>query len=297
MAPPRLRQQLTRLLAISQLVLYAAVTGEALAQRRQIFQIPSLPTPKLNWPSMPSMTLPTMPTLSLPSPLPALPNLQELMSRQQQAGKRDNGNALGSDEAIVSDCTSCSEEWSLRVDRDEVRVWRRSVQGSAFDEIRGNGMLRAPPAVVLALLKRGDAATIREYNPMYDDGHDLQQIDSNTKVSYGSVRSIFPFKPRDTVTRVALRELPTLGGTALLLEAVEHPAMPVRAGFVRAKIIKGMHLVQPVAGKPSMTNFTFTQQVNAGGVLPAWLMNTLIAQDSVVFVQRLGKAAAARGKK
>jgi len=194
----------------------------------------------------------------------------------------------------VSDAASCDEGWELRVERDEVRVWRRHVPGSAFDEIRGNGMLKAPPSVVLALLMRGDAKTIREYNPMYAEGHDLQQLDGNTKVSYGSVRSIFPFKPRDTVTRVTRRELPTLGGTVLLLEAVEHPAMPVRHGFVRAKILKGMHLVQPVASDPKVTNFTFLQQVNAGGAVPAWLMNTLIAQDAVVFVQRLGKAAAAR---
>ena len=63
---------------------------------------------------------------------------------------------------------------------------------------------------------------------------------------------------------------------------------------VRAKILRGMHLVQPIDKKPGLTNFTFTQQVNAGGVIPAWLMNTLVAQDSVVFIKRLGTAAGAR---
>ena len=42
---------------------------------------------------------------------------------------------------------------------------------------------------------------------MYDSGHDLEQLDADTKVSYGAVKAIFPFKPRDTVTRVAFREL------------------------------------------------------------------------------------------
>ena len=83
-----------------------------------------------------------------------------------------------------------------------------------------------------------------------------------TQVSYGAVRAIFPFKPRDTVTRVALRELPPpLGGTALLLRAVSHPDMPPRSTHVRAKILRGMHYVQPVMQRPSVTNFTFTQQV------------------------------------
>ena len=51
---------------------------------------------------------------------------------------------------------------------------------------------------------------------MYDRGYDLEVVDGTTKVSYGSVRSIFPFKPRDTVTRVAFRELPSGAGGGTL---------------------------------------------------------------------------------
>jgi len=194
-------------------------------------------------------------------------------------------------ENFVRDATSADESWRLGVESAGIRVWRRQVEGSPYDEIRGSGIIEAPPALVLALLKRGDPETIRGYNPMYDSGHDLQQLDENTKVSYGSVRAIFPFKPRDTVTRVAIRAVPNLGGTALLLQAVDHPQMPPRPDYVRAKILRGMHLVQPVHKKPGLTNFTFTQQVNAGGALPAWLMNTLMARDSVIFIQRVETCA------
>ena len=152
-----------------------------------------------------------------------------------RAGRSAGANELdvSSAEAIVSDATSSEDCWKLCVERDGVRVWRRQVEGSAYDEVRGNGIIPAKPAVVLELLRRGDAETIREYNPMYDSGHDLQQLDADTKVSYGRVRAIFPFKPRDTVTRVALRNLPTLGGSALLLEAVEHPACLPKKDVVR----------------------------------------------------------------
>ena len=79
---------------------------------------------------------------------------------------------------------------------------------------------------------------------MYDSGHDLEQLDQYTKVSRAA-RAIFLFR-RDTVTRAAERTL-TVGGTALILHAVDHPAMPPRSDYVRAKILCGMHLVQPVA--------------------------------------------------
>jgi hypothetical protein len=85
--------------------------------------------------------------------------------------------------------------------------------------------------------------------------------------------------------------LTTAGGTVLMLRAVDHAAKPVSSDYVRAKILRGMHLVQPVKGSPGKTNFTFTQQINTGGVIPAWLMNVLITQDAVQFVKRIGAVA------
>ena len=106
-----------------------------------------------------------------------------------------------------------------------------------------------------------------------------------------------------------------------MLRAVDHAAKPVSSDYVRAKILRGMHLVQPVKGsvshggartlgtraeqrlsllltppvavssQPGKTNFTFTQQINTGGVIPAWLMNVLITQDAVQFVKRIGAVA------
>ena len=116
-------------------------------------------------------------------------------------------------------------------------------------------------------------------------------------MTYGVATSVFPFKPRDTVTRITFRELPPAhldqrGGFALLLRAVEHPAMPARRGFVRGRVVRGLTLMQPVRGQPGVTNFTFTQQVDAGGVLPAWLVNKLIEYDAVSFIKRVGVAAA-----
>ena len=70
----------------------------------------------------------------------------------------------------------------------------------------------------------------------------------------------------------------------LLLRAVDHAKMPPQKEYVRAQILRGMNLMQPVAGRPDQTNFTFCTHVNTGGIVPAWLMNVLITQDSVAFL-------------
>ena len=114
-------------------------------------------------------------------------------------------------------------------------------------------------------------------------------------MTYGTAARVFPFKPRDTVTRIAFRELPA-GGAVLLLRAVEHPAMPPRRGYVRARVLRGMTVMQPVPGRPGMTNFTFTQQIDVGGIAPPWIVNQLITRDAVSFVKRVGIAAARRDR-
>ena len=145
----------------------------------------------------------------------------------------------------------------------------------------------------MLLVQDADEEVIRQYNPLYDSGYDLQEIDANTKVSYGAVRAVFPFKPRDTVTRVAFRELPASagGGNVVLQRAVKHPLMQKRNGYVRAEILRGMFVVQSVQGAPGVTNFTFTQQINVGGLPPAWLINQLVANDGVQLFTRLDSAA------
>lgn len=251
-----------------------------------------LPTPP-PLPSLPELQLPQLPQLPQLQ-MPQMPRLPALPFWPQRGRSGGNDDVLHDATAFVRDSTSSGEGWTLVIERDSVRVWRRSLPGSPYDEIRGNGILKAPPRAVLNLLRRPDEQTIRKYNPMYDSGHDLETLDANTKVSYGAVRAIFPFKPRDTVTRVAFREVKELepaSATAILQHGVQHEAMPPRKGYVRAEILRGVFVVQNVPRQPGVTNFTFTQQVNVGGVIPAWLMNTLIAQDAVVFVQRVGKAA------
>lgn len=250
-------------------------------------------------PKLAELQLPQLPALPALH-LPRLPELRLRPGRRLGSGGADlqNDGFVTSD--LVQDLTSGSEEWRLQIERQGVRVWRRAVPGSPYDEIRGNGLIKVPPKVVLALLKVADEEVVRQYNPLYGSGYDLQQIDGSTKVSYASVRAVFPFKPRDTVTRIAFRELPGKGGTAVLQRAVTHSAMPTRPGYVRAEILRGMFLVQPVKRRPGVTNFTFTQQVNVGGIIPPWLMNQLVAQDAIQLLKRISKtsrrrAAAERG--
>ena len=164
----------------------------------------------------------------------------QLRGRRERATTSAPRRSSGDDDvgAFVADSLSADAEWSLKVDYGTTKVWRRAVKGSAYDEVRGNTIMDAPPAAVLALMRSNDADVIRKYNPMYEDGYDLEaEDDGATRVSYALVRGVF-LQPRDTA-RVAERPVPAEhdGGTVLLLA-------PWYAGaaaeeYVRAQILRG----------------------------------------------------------
>ena len=85
------------------------------------------------------------------------------------------------------------------------------------------------------------------------------------------------------------------GGTVFLLEAIDHPQAPPEPRYARAKILLGMNLVQPVDGDPFKCKFTFTQQVDPGGAIPAWVMNRFISREAVQFFDRIARAARRHG--
>jgi len=172
-----------------------------------------------------------------------------------------------------------------------VRVWARKVPGSVFLEVRCNGVLDAAPETVLRLLQSNDNAVIQSYNPMYDSGFDLQSIGERVKVSYARVRAAVPgLKPRDMVTMCAMHELPEMGATALIMKAVEHHDAPQVPGVVRAKVLRGLHLLQSIPGSPHKTNFTMTQHFCPGSI-NCGVPSALITRSSVQFVNRLERAA------
>ena len=84
-----------------------------------------------------------------------------------------------------------------------VSVFRRTVAGSRWEEVKGEGLLACTPASAIKLFETNDEALIRTFNPLYDSGYDVQRFSASAKVAYARVKSAFPgLRPRDTVSAV-----------------------------------------------------------------------------------------------
>eukprot|EP00467_Chlorarachnion_reptans_P009616 CAMPEP_0114489756 /NCGR_PEP_ID=MMETSP0109-20121206/2064_1 /TAXON_ID=29199 /ORGANISM="Chlorarachnion reptans, Strain CCCM449" /LENGTH=238 /DNA_ID=CAMNT_0001666299 /DNA_START=275 /DNA_END=991 /DNA_ORIENTATION=+ len=189
-------------------------------------------------------------------------------------------------EAIFKD-----DGWQREVERDGVEIFSRRVDGSRMKQIRGRGKIKCEAEAVLRLFQASSVDKIREFNPMYDEGKDIQRIDDHTKISWSKTHGVALVKPRDFVTFVQL--LRTRNGDYLILnESTNHPKFPPgKNGCVRANMLLGANAVRPLHGQKGECEFTFVQHVDIGGSLPTWLMNRIMLSDSVKFVKRIEKAA------
>lgn len=86
--------------------------------------------------------------------------------------------------------------------------------------------VRLPFAFSLALL----AATLlpHQYNPLVEDGRDVQVLDRDNKVSWSATMAIWPCKGRDFVTHIRRATLDD-GSVAIVNSATKHPEVIYQA--------------------------------------------------------------------
>ena len=171
---------------------------------------------------------------------PSLPNLPSLPSTEVDVA------------AVVADATH--GEWGTPTSDDgATRVWRRPIVGGDHVEVRVNGVLSAPPGVVLALLlgRRRRRQVVRAALRVGPRARAVRGWNRGEPVRdhvfYARYKGDWPYKPRETVTRISEHSLGSVGrgalpggvlpgGTLRLMRPTEHAEAPERPNeVVRAR--------------------------------------------------------------
>ncbi|KAM3570646.1 hypothetical protein VYU27_007289 [Nannochloropsis oceanica] len=159
---------------------------------------------------------------------------------------------------------------------------------SKFCCVRASGVLEASCLEVAELFEGN--TRVAEYNKYFAEGRDLEHVNNMTKVVWASSPSIFCFKPRDYCTYVHYRK--HADGTIIVLNrAASHPEAPPSDKYVRAEVLMGASIIQPVPTHPNKCVFTTIAHINPGGLVPPFLVNKLCARGPVEFHNLVEKAA------
>ncbi len=169
--------------------------------------------------------------------------------------------ALAAPTAQASD-----DDWTLAKSEDGVEIYTRKVPGSVFKEFRANARIPAPLAKVVAWYQ--DPSTYTEW---IDRCAQARRVETEPGSPANYLRFDFPFPAtdRDVVLRGNARvQTPT--EVIFDVENVDG-AVPETSGVVRVPMVRGRWEFR--SHGDDATDVIYSQHMDAGGRLPAFIVN------------------------
>jgi ribosome-associated toxin RatA of RatAB toxin-antitoxin module len=176
--------------------------------------------------------------------------------------------------------------WERVTERDGLVIERRAVEGSAVRELRVTGHSPLPPATIMATLwKHEDYVQFVPYLKRLD----VLRDDGDVKLIYQQIRVPLT-KDRDSTVRVRRAFDPATGSWEVTSTAVPDEGPPASDDYVRVRTSEGRWRLVP--STDGGTSITYTIRTDAGGRLPAWIVNAAQKDVAAKLVQAMLDRAA-----
>lgn len=163
--------------------------------------------------------------------------------------------------------------WTKIRSEDGINVYRKFMgmgPGFQYACVRCGAVINASLSNVYNLFD--DDSRIREYNSFYERGKDIEVFNDNTRIVWSASPPVFPFKARDFCTVIHTRKLKD-GTIVILNRATTHSDAPPTSKYVRASVIFGANILQPVENSSNKCKLTMITQVDPGGFTPPMIIN------------------------
>ncbi|GGH75618.1 START domain-containing protein [Phaeocystidibacter marisrubri] len=161
---------------------------------------------------------------------------------------------------------SQAQDWSLEVDKENIKVYTREVEGSSMDEFKAITTLNFPLSKVFETLK--DASVLSEWSK--NTSHcEVVEAKDNVQYRYSISDAPFPIDDRDSYVKFTYTE--SANRVRIDIEAVPEYG-PKKEDYVRVTESKGYYLLEKLAD--NQTRITYQLHAEPGGSVPGWLANS-----------------------
>ncbi|MEO6287574.1 MAG: START domain-containing protein [Dyadobacter sp.] len=168
------------------------------------------------------------------------------------------------------------EKWKLVERKGDIKVYVKTVADSRIKALKAECLLNASTAEVVALLLDVKAAEKWVCNTK---SCSLVRKISETEIYYYTEVSLpWPLDNRDFVTHLTVSEDPVTKIVTVHAPAVSG-WVPVKKGIVRIHHSKSLWMIKPVGVGKVMVEYSL--QVDPGGHIPAWVINSFACQGPV----------------
>ncbi|MCF0041114.1 START domain-containing protein [Dyadobacter fanqingshengii] len=164
-------------------------------------------------------------------------------------------------------------DWKLVTESEGIRVFSQSVPGSRINALRVECEVKASAGELVAMLLDVKAAEAWVFHTKSCDL--LKKVSPSELYYYSEVSMPWPLSNRDFVAHIRVSQ-----DKLTKIVTVDAPAVPGfvahKEGIVRISHSKGIWIIKPLS--KDKINIVYTLQVDPGGDIPAWVVNTFSAQ-------------------
>lgn len=180
--------------------------------------------------------------------------------------------------------TSIASEWErvrTASERSDVDVWVKPIEGNPLKAFRGRTEVPYSMLTTMAVLTDVD-----NFPKWVFQCHSAKLLDDiGDDLAYIYIKGIWPVSDRDAVVRSVVTQ-DSDGMTTLHSQAANEVTYEV-ANTVRLPMLDNRFILEPLAD--GWTRITFETFVNPGGMIPAWLANTVATKAPLTTLQKIQK--------
>ncbi|GAB3927763.1 START domain-containing protein [Mucilaginibacter myungsuensis] len=174
---------------------------------------------------------------------------------------------------IIITTNTSAQNWKLTTDADGMKIYMAEVAGSKIKAIKVELELNATQSQLVAVLM--DANTCVEWVYGFKSSKLIRQVSPSESYYYAEVNLPWPAENRDYVAHLTATQNPDTK-----VVTIDAPAVlgfvPIKKGIVRVERSVGKWVISPLSA--DKIHVVYTLQLDPGGNIPAWLVNTFATQ-------------------
>lgn len=172
--------------------------------------------------------------------------------------------------AVASDL-NVDDSWQLKRDKQQVKIYTRSVKGSAYKEVMGVTLINTRLSSLVALIR--DTKACPEWADLCKESKLHESISATEHYVYTLNDLPWPVANRDVLSHVIWQQNPENLQVIMHSQATKG-LLEKNKGIVRLTQAKASWVFKPLAD--GQIEVTTMAHVNPGGPLPGWLTNLFL---------------------
>jgi hypothetical protein len=163
------------------------------------------------------------------------------------------------------------EPWTLAKEAEGIKVFTRSVPGSAANEFKGIAEIDAPIEVIVEVFK--DIPSFTQWYGFCKEIKLLKHDTENHRVMYFVLKTMGPVKDRDLVMEAFDKFDKQAGKNTIAIKALKEELVPIQDKYVRMTDLNATYSMDRI--DQDKTHVVYTVKADPAGYIPAFISNII----------------------